>query len=387
MPETPSGCQPMGSDFGGHFGSNRPGKDGYWYLIDFHWTAGDWRYKTIQETPGVLFVKDISGEHKLLTRVEVSDSRETLGIIISPDGNMNGQFEKLLKLAKEWVKMMQEGYLSGSNMWTALQSSIWRTMAYSLPAKTMSKLQWEIIMSTLLNFALPVMGICRHFPRDNVFAPRKYFGLGIKHLHMLQETTCLKDIIYHTHNQTNTGKLYLTSMELLHIELGFTAPLHTKSFSTFSLLLSDSLLKSSWEFLDSHQIQLQTSPRQAVCIIMEEIATFTSDWQHLQSSNKCRLYLSAIFLSDITDGSGHFLLDAAWTGSQRLNDHRQSSWPNQGKPSELDWDTWRSLLRNTVLTWGRKLRNPLGNWIGMDPDWQWYYCPDDNRLYQKLSQG
>jgi hypothetical protein len=198
-----------------------------WYLIDFHLTAGNWRYKTIQETPGDLFVEDISGERKLLSRVEVHESRETLGIIISPDGNMNGQFEKLHKLAKEWVKMMQESNLSGSDMWTALQSTIWRTMAYSLPAKTMSKLQWEIIMSTLLTFALSAMGICRHFPRDIVFAPGKYFGLGIKHLYTLQETTRLKDIIYLTHNQTNTGILYLTSMELLHIELGFTAPLHT----------------------------------------------------------------------------------------------------------------------------------------------------------------
>ncbi len=177
----------------------------YWYLIDFHWTAGNWRYNTIQETPGNLFVKDISGESKLLSRVEVHESRETLGILISPDGNMNGQFVKLHKLAKEWVKMMQEGNLSGYDMWTVLQSTIWRTMAYSLPANTMSKLQWEITISTLLTFALPAMGICWHFLRDIVFALGKYFRLRIKHLHMLQETTHLKDIIYHIHNQTNTG--------------------------------------------------------------------------------------------------------------------------------------------------------------------------------------
>jgi hypothetical protein len=119
---------------------------------------------------------------------------------------------------------------------------------------------------------------------------------------------------------------------------------------------------------------------------MEEIAAFTSDWQQLQSANKCRLYLYAMFLSDISDGSGHFLLDAAWTGSQRLNDHRQSLWPNQGKPSELDWDIWQSLLHSTVLARGRNLRKDLGDWLGMDPHWQWYYCPDDNRLYQKLMQ-
>jgi hypothetical protein len=59
----------------------------------------------------------------------------------------------------------------------------------------------------------------------------------------------------------------------------------------------------------------------------------------------------------------------------------------KGKPSEIDWDIWRSLLRNTVLARGRTLRKHLGDWLGMDPDWQWYYCPEDNRLYQKLMQG
>jgi hypothetical protein len=33
----------------------------YWYLIDFQWQAGSWKYKTIQESPGSFTVKDIAG--------------------------------------------------------------------------------------------------------------------------------------------------------------------------------------------------------------------------------------------------------------------------------------------------------------------------------------
>jgi hypothetical protein len=32
-----------------------------WYLVDFHWNNGVWRYSNLQETPAVLHVKDIRG--------------------------------------------------------------------------------------------------------------------------------------------------------------------------------------------------------------------------------------------------------------------------------------------------------------------------------------
>jgi hypothetical protein len=70
---------------------------------------------------------------------------------------------------------------------------------------------------------------------------------------------------------------------------------------------------------------------------MEKFYAFTSDWQLLQMANKCHLYLPALFISDISDGSGRYILDDAWTGAQHLNEHRHSSWPNQGKPSKVEW--------------------------------------------------
>jgi hypothetical protein len=325
----------MGSHPGCHFWRDHPRKNA---LVSYRFPVDcrKLRYKTIQETPGDLHVNDVTGEKKLLTRVEVTESRETLGICLAPDGNMCGQFAKLHKLAKEWVDMMQAGKLNGKEIWTALKTTIWRTMAYSLPVTTMSRNQWETIMSTLLKFALSAMGICRHFPRDIVFAPVQYIGLGIQHLHVLQEIMRLKDILHHTHNQTNTCKPYLSSFELLHIEIGSTEPLHTLPYSISSNLTLPSLVKVSWEFLDSHCLQLHTSltiqlPWKKECFVMEKIYAFTSDWQLLQMANKCHLYLSALFLSDISDGSGRYILDDACTGAQRSNEHRHSSWPNQAR--------------------------------------------------------
>lgn len=50
----------------------------FWYQIDFAWQGGDWRYKSIAESPGKLMVRDITGCHRTLKCLELHQSMETL---------------------------------------------------------------------------------------------------------------------------------------------------------------------------------------------------------------------------------------------------------------------------------------------------------------------
>jgi hypothetical protein len=65
----------------------------FWYQIDFTWNGGNWRYKTIAESPGSLSVRDISGFSRTLTRFEPFQTAKTLRIFLTPDGNME-QFNR-----------------------------------------------------------------------------------------------------------------------------------------------------------------------------------------------------------------------------------------------------------------------------------------------------
>jgi hypothetical protein len=106
----------------------------------------------------------------------------------------------------------------------------------------------------------------------------------------------------------------------------------------------------------------------------------------LDQINKCWLYLRAFFLSDITDGSGKYILQEAWQGNP-LNLHRVESWPNQGEPSPTMWQTWRSHLAKKILSRGRRLCHPLGHWKNFDNTWLWYISLSDNRLYKHSETG
>jgi hypothetical protein len=68
----------------------------------------------------------------------------------------------------------------------------------------------------------------------------------------------LKDIVFHTANGTVTGDLYTSSLELLFIEMGCFLPLRQASFSIWGELVSPSLIKSTWSFLDCYGLELHT---------------------------------------------------------------------------------------------------------------------------------
>jgi hypothetical protein len=173
-------------------------------------------------------------------------------------------------------------------------------------------------------------------------------GLGIKHIHTVQEITRLNDILYHTMHDSLAGSLYKTSLSCLIVEVGLNAPLHTISYKKFGHLATTSLIKSTWEFLNQSQIELRhdlvmQAPCQGNRAIMDVLISLDPSKEQLASLNLCRLFLRAFWLSDSVDGSGTFLLDKAWLGYP-LQLIRESSWPRQGKPFPSDWVLWRSFI-------------------------------------------
>jgi hypothetical protein len=120
----------------------------------------------------------------------------------------------------------------------------------------LDRLQCKKIMAPVFNYALPAMGICRNFPRALIFSTTLHAGIGIRHLHTIQEIARLKDVLQHKNDNTTTGQLYRTSLEYLILELGMGTTLHEINYKKFNALATNSLIKSTWEFLHSNNIVL-----------------------------------------------------------------------------------------------------------------------------------
>jgi hypothetical protein len=332
----------------------------------------------VKDTPAALFMNDIHNIRKPVRRIETFQAEETLGVWISPDGNTKTQFQKMIEKATLWVDQMRSGIIRKEEAWLALTSTIWRTLCYPLNATNLSLAQCEAIMSPVLRYALPAMGVCRTFPRALVFSSTQYMGLGIRHIHTLQEITRLKDIINHTYTNTTTGHLYRASIEHLILELDMDTDLSVVNYKKFQGLATNSLIKSTWEFLYTHKIRLKHDieiPKNTSRDIPLMILLCTQDLtsQELEAINQCRLYLKAYYISNITTASGKGLSLHAWEGVPRDNGAtNRLSWPNQGIPSKSSWDIWRKCLKRNIISRGLRIKQEIREWIHPDHDlWPW----------------
>jgi hypothetical protein len=91
-------------------------------------------------------------------------------------------------------------------------------------------------------------------------------GIGINHIHTVQEIARLKDILQHTYINSTNGLLYRTSLEYLILEIGMGTNLTQIDFNKYQHLATNCLLKSTWEFIYTHKITLEhdiTVPKNA----------------------------------------------------------------------------------------------------------------------------
>jgi hypothetical protein len=287
----------------------------------------------------------------------------------------------------KWADQIRTGKLKRHEVHLALHSTLWKTLSYPLPCTTLSKQQCEEIMATALHQALPAMGVCRNFPRHVVHGPVSHMGLGIPHLHTLQEVARIKDMVHHSSLDTFTGQLYRSSLEALILEVGFTSNIFKLPFSDLHCLATHSLVKSTWEFTATHGISIHYDielplPRINDIPLMQLFYEEGARSLVLAQLNKCRLYLRAFHLSDIADFAGTHISDDAWKGIISTVPRNQFLWPKQGKPSPLDWSVWRTFLGEHIVLWHHRLRQPLGQWVRSD-DWNWFFHPGEERLYKK----
>jgi hypothetical protein len=83
----------------------------FWYLIDFEWEAGKWRYKKTKSDSTHLHMTAPDGKVVQIEQVEVNVGRRTLGVRLAPDGNAQAEIEYLSNEADAWAEKIRTGML------------------------------------------------------------------------------------------------------------------------------------------------------------------------------------------------------------------------------------------------------------------------------------
>jgi len=103
----------------------------------------------------------------------------------------------------------------------------------------------------------------------------------------------------------------------------------------------------------------------------------------LASRNRCRMYLHAIYLSDICTRDRKAINSRFWDGREQC--HLTLRWPRTDCPTVSEWNNWCKTLM-MALSWGQRdsLANHLGNWTWTQGQQDAFFVETDgDHLVQK----
>jgi hypothetical protein len=90
----------------------------YWYLLDYNFRGGVWKYRSIEEMPGDIEVNVVNcqgaplPDREVLDRLEPSEARETLGVYIAMNGNWVQQIEILMEKVVVFAEQPRTGRIA-----------------------------------------------------------------------------------------------------------------------------------------------------------------------------------------------------------------------------------------------------------------------------------
>ena len=365
----------------------------YWYLIDFQWKSNAWHYVSKDDLPGDIQVRDADGKTKTLPRLEPHEANETLGIYIAMDGNTRKQVEKLRTKAEDYAENVRTGFLTREEAWHSLKSTIVKTLEYPMEAISLTKAHWDYIMVPILKSILPRSGIVRTFPRDILYAPDQFSGMGIMHPYYTQYFRHLDLVLKETITPSITSNLLYATTEQLRLEIGIPCENGEWQLSDFNRCLTDSWMKELLLFCEDHDITIQdtcaTLEKQTTndLFLMQAFRDANYASHDLRILNECRMYLQSITLSDLCTMDLKNITYDAYHG-RALRRRKHLGWPR--KPPSLPaahWHLWQKALTKCFLITGnphRKIRQDLGHWLpSILPNWDWFYSLNKMRVYQR----
>jgi hypothetical protein len=368
----------------------------YWYLIDWVWERGKWRYATQVDLPGNLTVRDTCGTKRvILKRYDPDIAKETLGVFLAMDGNNKDEIIKLRHKTEEFAEQLRTGVINKWDAWYAITSTIMKTLEYPMLATTITESEWDFIMQPIRKSGLPKIELARNFPSKVLYGPKKFQGMGIMHPFYSQEMSHLALCLHEGESATITGELLRASMEQLQLELGLPGSLLQLDYSVLNDLATNCWLKTVWNFAWTHEIDITdtgprlTSYRRNDQFLMEEFTRHGKKGHELKKLNECRMFLEVTNLSEITSVDGKFIKDTAWKGIQDKNRCNQFQWPRIPPAlSAQHWQIWRRTITacflNPMKVAERELLMPLGEWDkDVSSTWKWFYLRDEDMLYKR----
>jgi hypothetical protein len=374
----------------------------YWYLIDFKWNKRTlkWEYKSIEETPSTIYLRNPGSLPTVLTRKQVwePDQDGTLGTFIAIDGNQRMVVESLIKKVDIWADKIRSRQLTATEGWLSFKSGISMSLRHQLTTSRLTKAECRKITKKLKYAALKASGLPITYPDVLVYSPREYLGLGIPNLWHIQASLFIEQCLQFGSQKTDpTGLLLRTVIQHMKLELGVSGCPLTYPFHLWRLCATPTQFFPYWEYASENSLILNdglpNTPTARVNdqFLMETFSQNGFSATQLKMLNLCRLYLNIYLLSDITTGDGRYIDHELFLQKRPHMTHDKMPWQKSGTPSNHCWQLWKdAILKCFTLDHHQypfRLKQPLGAWTNVQPQGHTFISRDNITIFKKDKQA
>ena len=219
--------------------------------------------------------------------------------------------------------------------------------------------------------------ITRNAPRIPLFAPGVFQGLGWRHPYYTQGLRHIQTLLQASVSCSQTGALLCHTAEAFRVELRVPFSLGRTSYQRYSSYVPRSWYKSTWEFADTHELQVHKdypNPpllRAGDTYIMDAFINGGFSGRDLRVLNQIRLRLHVISVADISCPDGATIRCASFMTESGNGFRDHLTWPGPVPLTPRLVTLWQRAIASSLLCPGTTTRQlcpcyAAGDWF--DPD-------------------
>jgi hypothetical protein len=270
-----------------------------------------------------------TGSSATSTQIEHRDcskAHKTLGLHPTPDGNQATQALELQQKSDRFAAGMSKAPLSRYEARMAYWMMWLPSCTYVLPCSHMSKTQLHHAQKKMITTSLSKMGYSSKMSRKVVFGPRRYLGIGMRHLYYEQGIEQTLQSLKHIRSDSPLGSFFQIGVDWTQLHAGVSYPILEKTQPSLPHLEPGwcTSMRDSLGNIDA-SIHLPTSVlpwalcQHDCCIRMDDLLCNIYTPSQVKKIYLCRLYLQVECLAEICNLTGTCILDAVWRGTRPLS--------------------------------------------------------------------
>ena len=273
---------------------------------------------------------------------------------------------------------MKNGRLPLALIWKSYRIQLWARLKYALGTLTNSLEDAEGILNDIDFQLLPLLNVNRHIRTGWRKLHQLFGGIGLLHLPTEQLICRLNILQQHYGTQSIVGQKLSCSLHWLQLQLGHNDNPLLLDYSQWNHLTCRSWWVELWQSLHNSPVKLclkyrrQLPPRKFDATIMSFLMDNDLPTTTLTIMNRCRNFLNALFLSDISTADGKFIHQQFLTCDTPQPLESSLSFPCE-LPTRSDWLEWITTWRK-VTSSSFRLRSELRPWVHPSTvKWRWFH--------------